>query len=378
MGAFRRKASLHGAWSHPQAGLISGGFTLVELLVSVTVMLVVLVMASFSYVKIAKSHKVQSEAPEAKMAAAIALERIRYDIEMAGFGLPVSNSVSPAVGEAVSDSSYNPDPEDLNDVQVSRAFVLAENKGLNGSDVLAVKALYHDPVTASPRWSILYHDGANWRFRALPGWLELENGDRFIVLNPDMMLLGDFTGKWLFTVNGNYYSDASAVGGQIQPTPLTSDIFLVLGIGKEDLQVPYRRVDYHLEAGTQPKRCAPGTGILYRSVIDKDGKRVSQSVMYCVRDFQVAFGKDTNSDSNVDSWNSDTSSASEIREQVRLVRVFILAHEGGRDDDFSFSGSLTLGDADTGTLSTFTPSGDALHYRWKVLTITEEPRNLRR
>jgi hypothetical protein len=113
-------------------------------------------------------------------------------------------------------------------------------------------------------------------------------------------------------------------------------------------------------------------------VIDKDGKRVSQSVMYCVRDFQVAFGKDTNSDSNVDSWNSDTSSASEIREQVRLVRVFILAHEGGRDDDFSFSGSLTLGDADTGTLSTFTPSGDALHYRWKVLTITEEPRNLRR
>jgi hypothetical protein len=62
--------------------------------------------------------------------------------------------------------------------------------------------------------------------------------------------------------------------------------------------------------------------------------------------------------------------------QLRELRIFILYHEGAKDDRFRFSGALTLGDAQTGTLSAYTPTGDALKYRWKVAKLVIKPMNL--
>ncbi len=357
---------------------------MVELLVSVTVMLIVLAMASFSYVRIAKGHKVQSEAPEAKMAMTIALERIRYDVEMAGFGLPVIYDVDPGKDEAVSDSSFDPDPKELNDDNAPCAFVMKNNEGMNKSDVLAIKSMYYDPDTSTARWGIVYNDGKEWYLRKHLEWLRLESDDRFVILDSSKRILKTLNGQWFFTCDGCDKSNVSSIITEIQPNPSQNDIMFAFGLGKEDPRVPYRRVDYYLGAGEQPRRCAPGTGVLYRSVIDNNGKRVPKPVMYCVRDFQVAFGIDTNFDVNVDQWsqslpedgNGNESAADEIRKQVRLVRVFLLTHEGGRDEDFEFSGSLTLGDEDTGKLSDFEPKGEALHYRWKVLRISEKPKNI--
>ncbi len=165
--------------------------------------------------------------------------------------------------------------------------------------------------------------------------------------------------------------------------------------------MPFNRVDYHLRrpATNFPQKCYPSSSILYRSTIyHGNGGRNEQPVLDCVEDFQVAFGLDTNNDGTIDSWQTSLGSldvspsdgitdASEIRNQLREVRVFILYHEGSKDEDFRFSGSVTLGDTQTGTLSTFTPSSDAAtcsrcgqplatHYRWNVNRLAIKPMNL--
>ena len=92
----------------------------------------------------------------------------------------------------------------------------------------------------------------------------------------------------------------------------------------------------------------------------------------------MAFGLDTDGDGGVETWLHGLGSLTpdQIRAQVREVRVFILYQEGQRDDNFQFSGTLNLGDEQTGALSTYTPAGDALKYRWKVAKLVIKPMNI--
>ena len=97
--------------------------------------------------------------------------------------------------------------------------------------------------------------------------------------------------------------------------------------------------------------------------------------------------------------------ASQIQQHLREVRVFLLYQEGlgdtSKSPSFRFSGILNLGDQDIangldpadypappnnfqqwsaaalpGALSTFTPSGARLQYRWKILEMDVKPMNL--
>jgi hypothetical protein len=107
-------------------------------------------------------------------------------------------------------------------------------------------------------------------------------------------------------------------------------------------------------------------------------------------DFQVAFGLDTDGDRTVDKWTADLNTltdpngngkADEIRQQVRQANIFILYHEGAKDDSFRFSGNLNVGEIPDPNgilvpLSTFNPTGEALKYRWKVTKLAVKPMNL--
>lgn len=75
-------------------------------------------------------------------------------------------------------------------------------------------------------------------------------------------------------------------------------------------------------------------------------------------------------------WRTDLAglTVQQVREQVRQVRVFILFQEGAMDKNYSFNGTLNLGDAVTGTLSSRDLTGS--HYRWKIQTMTIKPMNL--
>lgn len=162
--------------------------------------------------------------------------------------------------------------------------------------------------------------------------------------------------------------------------------------------MPFNRVDYYLDkrTGDFPSSCAQSTYTLYRSTISQSGGTLSYTPLIdCVRDFQVAFGLYNSSAAGTSpiqwqgnllqpNWmpNPNTQmNSSQIQQYLREVRVFVLYQEGlgdtGSKPDFRFSTApLTLGDPDTGTLSTWTPSGQDLQYRWKVLEIDIKPMNL--
>lgn len=371
------------------------GMTIVELMVSMTVILLLTAAAGAAYLKLIRASKTQSMISDTYLEKVCGLELLRYDIEMAGYGLP-HNLNGNTYSEAAS-VSVVPNPASFNDAPdgIPRAFALADNNGTNQSDVLVIKSVVASVSRTSSKWSVLYFDGVNSKIRQwqnpASAQFDFASGDRFIIQDESNRFLQPASGTWSFTFSTSYWTNADAL-----PHP-TSDakLYIVYGISTGSLSMPFNRVDYHLgrPTGTFPSRCAPSSYILYRSTINQsDGRRNEQPLLDCVLDFQVAFGLDTDGDRAIDTWQSqlsltDTdasgSIADEIREQVREVRVFILYQEGECEDTYFFDDNLTLGDGNTTTLSTFVPGGNpaercnnTFNYRWKVAKLAVKPVNL--
>ena len=66
------------------------GMTMVELLVSLAVVMLIIGAATTAYLKLLRTYRTQGRLAESYMANLTGLEMLRYDIEMAGFGLPAS------------------------------------------------------------------------------------------------------------------------------------------------------------------------------------------------------------------------------------------------------------------------------------------------
>lgn len=363
------------------------GFTVVELLVSVTVILIVLALSGSGYVKMLRGFKVQAAFPEGQMSQLAGLELLRYDIEMAGYGLPWNMSAV-NYSEAASDT-VTPNPSSFNDSpsHPPRAVVHDNNTGAGGSDVLVLKSAVAQVSESSRKWSILYYDNATWKVK---GWssneLDFKPGDRFILTDP-LKSLKKKDANWFFTYAENYKT--SVDNATLPVPPDNASIYLLYGVSSNNsLRMPFNRVDYYLSkpANGFPSRCDPQSYLLYRATIShSDGTRNPKPILDCVLDLQVSFGLDTNSDGVVDGWRqslniADTNSngtADELRKQLRECRVFLLVQDGIRDPDYTFGSPIALGDSETGTLSTYTPSGNSRHYRWKVLKLAVKPMNLR-
>lgn len=396
------------------------GMTLVELLVSLTIILVVLGSASVAYLKLLKSFKTQGKVAQSYMANLTGLEMLRYDIEMAGFGLPTADLVAGTIySEAVAAGGTCPyNASSLNDAPGNkpRAFAALNDAGRNGSDILTIKSTIASINSASKKSSTI--SGATptvraWGGTALDPVLDFKTDDRFVMLDDTGRLLQPAAGTWTpyifdgLTPSAGYYANAAIAAG-LPP----QNIYLIYGLDTSTgaYRMPFNRVDYYLDKDpTQfPSSCAASTYTLYRAVINQaDGKTNPLPLIDCVRDFQVAFGLDTNADGSVDSWTKNlTGDADTIRTRVREVRIFVLTQEGtgdvGKNPSFRFSGILNLGDQDIANsldsanypantfltlsrtalpgspqLSTFTPTGLDTQYRWKVLELAIKPLNLK-
>ncbi len=361
------------------------GFTVVELLVSVTVILIVLALSGSGYLKMLKGFRVQAAFPEDQMSQLTGLELLRYDVEMAGYGLPWS--VVGVVYNEADNSSGNPSPSSFNDApdKAPRAVVHDNNTGIGNSDVLVLKSAIAHINETTRKWSMLYYDSHTWKVKQWDSEaLSLKTDERFTIMDTSKKLIQDNSTKaWFLAYKDSYKDNASSL-----PSPSdNSSIYLLYGVNpSEDLRMPFNRVDYYLSNSGLSSKCDPSSFVLYRATVNhSDGKRRPQAILDCVRDFQVAFGLDTNGDGVVDEWRQslnimDTNgngTADELRKQLREIRIFLLVQDGIRDADYSFQSSIILGDNNTGTLSTYTPSGDSRHYRWKVLKLTVKPMNLR-
>ncbi len=415
------------------------GMTMVELMVSLAVVLLIIGAATTAYLKLLRSYRTQGRLAESYMANLTGLEMLRYDIEMAGFGLPATLAAGATYLEAAAKGANNPqppyDPSTLNDAASvplgPRAFVQLDNGGANNSDVLAIKSSAANLNPTSKKWSMISRAGS-----VTPPYVKMWGGgakldpvmdfaavppaDMFIILDNAYQLKADTSNNWCFPFTGaagtpptGYYLDAS-VGLQATVLPPSNTaVYYIYGLDNSPgaHRMPFNRVDYYLDNNSnfpKPSSCAGGTYTLYRSTISQaDGTLITTPLIDCVMDFQVAFGLATNLDNNINSWvkNLGTMKASDIQQQLREVRVFLVYQEGlgdqGNSPSFRFSGVLNLGDQDIangidpadypavpnnfqpwssaalpGALSNPTPAGVQLQYRWKVIEMAVKPMNL--
>jgi type IV pilus assembly protein PilW len=362
----------------------SKGLTLVELMVTLAVILVVIAAASTAYLKLIGGFKVQGKLSDTQLDALYGFELLRYDVQMAGYGLPHGPNPMCFYNEAAAAPASN-----FNDAAnlpcIPRAFRFSNNGGPNGSDVLVIKSAVARLNSTTRKWSMMYRDGANCRIKS---W---SNGDmNFVSGEKIVAVLGDQTRNLLPAPLDSANWKLSFVDNNCTglPSPAAGVVNLIYGVDNSTTaapRMPFNRVDYYLAtpgtASDMPGRCFPGSFVLYRATINQSGAlagaRNPEPLIDCVLDFQVAFGRDRDADGGVETWDSNsTLTLAQVNTQLRELRVFVLYHEGGRDDNFRYSGTLNLGDAQTGVLSSFTPTGNATRYRWKVTKLVTKPMNL--
>jgi len=241
------------------------------------------------------------------------------------------------------------------------------------------------------------------------------------------------------TLGADYYTNfeqflndmAGAGGSSFQPSdPL--DTYLIYAVGDEGdttLRMPFNRADYYINAkGDQvPVRCAGAAGgdgvrgtnddIIYAGVLMKavvqhnrnsasatDGKFGSYLPLFdCVADMQVIFGLDMDDNGTIGTFTDDGTTVVDgiaeaegaaqvdvqetltdavlLRNRLKEVRIYILAHEGQRDPGYSFnSPTVEVGEFGIEHLFNLQATlGDPeyKYYRWLVYSMVIAPENLR-
>ncbi len=382
------------------------GFTLVELMVTMVVFLLTITAAANIFSSLLNQFKQQSKIAETNIEGLVGLQMLRSDIEQAGYGLPYDlNGIT--YNEAFSSVTPYGDPAAYNDSTANppRAVRIGNNIGFSNaavtpeaqSDVLVIKATNLGISAAATKWAYVSNRGAlpntiqpwnNAAGAAIPDE-NLENGDRVIVLNP----IAGGTQRVLVTSGATFSttfdSSAGAFAAAFQPVASSFETYLIYGISPgAALRMPFNRADYYIRTpAAMPARCAPNTGVLYKALLNHGAASAANQyseypLLDCVAAMQVLFGMDTNNDGAVDSVVDDPGAgltAENIRDQLKDIRVYILAQEGQRDTFYTSPSPITANDPDFGNVITFTiPAGDPRsNYRWKIYTLFIKPYNLR-
>jgi prepilin-type N-terminal cleavage/methylation domain-containing protein len=390
------------------------GFTMVELLITMVVFVFVMAAGSQIFSGLLTQFKQQSKIAETNIEGLVGLEMLRQDLEHLGYGLPW---IIPA-GVTYSESSSNnpsglssPAPSTMNDSPLAPRAVISGNNvtygGANsiftGSDYLVIKAVNAALNDASQRWTTLKmapfsvpDNPRQW----IPASENLESTDRVIVISPGAT---DTNARRLVDNGGTFYTTFGNVTNSPWPPTDNLETRLVYGINSTSDPAPVRpfnRADYFISRVNnivpQP-HCAPNTGVLVKAVLNHGGAYDGVlPLLDCVADMQVVYALDNDENGSFEdgvgtpadaySDNIAALTAPQVRNRVKEVRVYILAHEGQRDQNYIYP-SETIGvpaapDPGAGLGRTFdikTAIGDPdyQHYRWKLYTIVVKPIDLR-
>jgi prepilin-type N-terminal cleavage/methylation domain-containing protein len=390
------------------------GFTLVELLIVMVLLVVVLAIASDSFRTVVRASSTQTRIAETQMETNIGLQMLKADIEGAGLGLPwaFQRSISYNEVAASQPSGYSVYGSIYNDSTaiVPRAFICGDSVGFNGSDYIVIKSAL-SIGNPSQRWSYVQANftAMAWGTSDISG--NLAATDQVIVIRPQS---SETAFRQLIMTSSTTFSDSfSNIGGGTLPVQ-SGDI--IYGINSAALRMPFNRTDYYVDRpAAMPALCAPGTGVLYKATVNHaDGNYTLYPVLDCVVAMKVIIGLDMNQNgivdiyatglsgtgiggsvSNVTGSNIETlvttptsaqvqavlTDPALLRNQLKEVRVYILAHEGRRDPDYTYPSNLVpLGEFTGGftrsvNLATLVGT-DWPHYRWKVYRIAVKTNNL--
>ncbi|EKD59368.1 MAG: Type IV pilus assembly protein PilW [uncultured bacterium] len=288
------------------------------------------------------------------------------------------------------------------DRYIPRAYRVGNNVGYNGSDYVVLKGTTLGTNKVSRAWGYLnYSAGTVVTPPRDASGATFHPGDRAIVLKSGMSA-GREVRELVIAGNQFYTSYADAFQKEFRPKE-PGDNFLVYGIDEPggSLRFPFNRTDYYIDRpGDISRTCAPGTGVLYKSVINQSGKKPEECpILDCVADMQVVLYTDSNGDGVVDyhpdGEELDAQDALKTRKQLKEIRVYILAQQGRRDDTYRYpvaepERAILVGDpalkenpeeSALGRIWTSSKMADIFgsiwrNYRWKLYTIVVQPKNL--
>lgn len=363
----------------------NSGFSLIELLIVIAILGFVLAGVTQLFTGIFTTYRQQSAIAETNIEGNIGLELLRQDLSNAGYGIPwVIPSPSVDYNEADATEAYSM----YNDVlpNAPRAIVIGNGLGVDipQSDELIIKSVNIARNDACKRWSYVRSDPTvtvkSWG-ATFPQETPAD-ADHVIAIAPG---IADGARRTLVTSSSNssiWHVTFSNAAANFKPAQFSNDTHYLYALSSaQSPRMPFNRADYYISTSNVPQRCAPGTGVLMKSVISHDnGKRQDfLPLLDCVADFQVIFRVDADGDGNVDPGSSTgLATAQQTREQVREVRAYALAHEGERDRSYTHAvNPIYVGDPALGQGHDVNIAGDARNYRWKVYTIAVKPLNMR-
>jgi prepilin-type N-terminal cleavage/methylation domain-containing protein len=426
------------------------GFSLVELLVALVIFSFVIAAATGMFIPLVYQFKQQSKIAETNIEGIVGLEILRADLEHAGFGLPwyfpddpanaftyTEATVAPA-NSGTSTITYNDSPNTFPPRPVvagdnlSLATTVNGNTGITGivhgtdagSDYLVIKATGVSGTITAQKWTYITNENEpKPRTLGSSSYDLTPTQDRVIVIKPKV---SDTRLRELVMDGSTFFTTYSATAFPANFSPARpAETYLIYGVDPSDLTRPFNRADYYVGyPAALPQRCAVGTGILYKAVLQADGTfpavRTTQ-LLDCVADMQVVLGFDMDLDGiigtysnadgttvadagNITGQNEGKSSGevqnilrshsdlADYRSCLQEVRVYILAHEGQKDPNYTYPNSnVIIGPTkpddpaslyltkQVGRAFDFTKSGiaDWQNYRWKLYTVVVKLRNTR-
>lgn len=395
------------------------GFTLVEVIVVMAVFISVLMITASAFDTILKQASKLFGNEESNIEGVIGLEMLRHDLQQAGYGL-FTEQVNYADEAATAPASdYNDAPNNVprpvvagNDL--ATGLTMDNNSLLAGSDYLAIKGTTVARNAAAQKWTFLRVSSSQVTPQAWASASEnFSSNDRVVVLRKQFgnpvrsTLVPDPAGDFYYAYSDVAFNNLSSAG---------TSVYTAYGIDRAGVtpRFPFNRTDYFIGIPSPsnsiklPPHCAPGTGVLYKTTVNlADGMLTYIPVLDCVLDMQVVLGWDMNSDGMIDTYSSangsDVSSGitegsianvqaalanannntiattPNIRNNLKMLKVYVLAQYGKRDPGYTNSSPIILGD--TWEKSLTRPAGLALaanqlNYRWKQYRIVVRPQNL--
>ena len=387
----------------------NSGYTLIELLIVMVIFIVVIIISSSAFNTALTQTKKVSKSEESNIEGVIGLEMFRHDLEQAGFGLVTEfDTIAPDYLEADGTRAalYNDAPHGLPRAVVAGNNISGDAGVLAGTDYLAIKAttVGLNKTTAAvinkvcQRWT--YINGLS-----PPKLWEVSNfvdnfvGNDYVIAIQQSYKNGELHRKLIYNADSFSVKYKDLSGSFVPQSEAVLYYYYGIYYDSDDvkLRAPFNRTDYFVNrASSTPSSCAPGAGVLYKTVMNQNSGSMSDfsfPIIDCVADMQVVFGwdtagngLDTYTDADMSTtatslaWTPSLSDPSDIRKHLKLIKVYILVQDGGKDLSYiNTETAMPVGIAcEANTLAhTINLTGpNYQNYRWKLYRIVVRPKNL--